>query len=63
MFQERLRSQKTQGVVTPKPEAKQAEKPEMAKGKRTNKGSGSEAVKAVAGPRKRAKKSGSAGGQ
>ena len=63
MFQERLRSQKTQGVVTPKPEAKQAEKPEMAKGKRTNKGSGSEAVKAVAVSIKRIRKTGGAGAQ
>ena len=65
LFQERLRSKKTQGVVTPKPLAEQPEK--VPKKKRiaqgTNKGSGSEVVKAVAVPRtKRARKS-VAGGQ
>ena len=65
MFQERLRSQKTQGVVTPKPLAEQAGKEtKKRKAQGTNKGSGSEAVKAAAVPRaKRTKKSGSAGGQ
>ena len=65
MFQERLRSKKTQGIVTPKPLAEQLEK--VPKKKRTAKGAnkGSEHVllKAAAGPRKRTKKSDGAGGQ
>ena len=65
MFQERSRSQKTQGVVTPKPLAEQAD--EVLKKKRTakgtNKGSGSAVVKAAAVPRKRARKTGGAGAQ
>ena len=65
LFQERLRSKKTQGIVTPKPLAEQPEK--VPKKKRTatgaNKGSGSAIVKAAAVPRKRPKKSDVAGGQ
>ena len=65
LFQERLRSQKTQGIVTPKPLAEQPEKVPKKKqnAQGTNKGSGSEVVKAVAVTRKRAKRSGVAGGQ
>jgi hypothetical protein len=60
-----LRSQKTQGVgvVTPKQPAKQLEQAEVPNkkrnGKGTNKGSDPVTVKAVARPRKRAKKIGS----
>ena len=66
MFQERSRSQKTQGIVTPNPLAEQPEK--VPKKKRNaqgaNKGSGSAVVKAAAVSRaKRAKKSDGAGGQ
>ena len=60
LFQERSRSQKTQGIVTPKPLAEQPD--EVSKKKR--KGSGSAVVKAAAVPRaKRTKKSDVAGGQ
>ena len=60
MFQERSRSQKTQGIVTPNPLAEQPEK--VPKKKRTatgaNTGSGSAVVKSTAVARpKRAKKS------
>ena len=66
MFQERSRSQKIQGIVTPKPLAEQLEKVLKTKrtAKRANKGSGSAVVKAAAVPRaKRPKKSDVAGGQ
>ena len=60
LFQERLRSKKTQVVVTPKPLAEQAGK----EPKKKRKGSGSDVVQAAAVPRaKRTKKSGGAGGQ
>ena len=66
LFQERLRSQKTQGVVTPKPLAEQLEKVPKKKrtAKETNKGIDPVLVDAAAGSRaKRTRKTGGAGAQ
>ena len=66
MFQERSRSQKTQGVVTPKPLAEQLEKGPKKKrnAQGANKGSEPVLLTAAAGSRaKRARKTGGAGAQ